>query len=254
MSPAPGDLAGKTAIVTGAAGGLGRATASRMAGLGANLCLVDIDAGGLEATAREARSLGSTVIIQAVDLGMADSCGDVVAAAHQAFGRVDALCNIAAVFIPCHATEMSAADWDRTLAVNLSAPFRLIQAAIPHLLETNGAVVNVTSCAAFVGQAYTAAYCATKAGLTHMTKALAMEYMNRPIRFNAVAPGGMMTALAAGLRNLENPDPTLLQRYSPLRGVVEIEDVAEMVVFLASDAASGYHGACINIDNGITAG
>ncbi len=149
---------------------------------------------------------------------------------------------------------MSAADWDRTLAVNLSAPFHLIQAAIPHLLETHGAVVNVTSCAAFIGQAYTAAYCATKAGLTHMTRALAMEYMNRPIRFNAVAPGGMMTALAAGLRDLQNPDPELLKRYSPLRGVVEIDDVAEMVVFLASDASRGYHGACINIDNGVTAG
>jgi NAD(P)-dependent dehydrogenase (short-subunit alcohol dehydrogenase family) len=247
-------MRGKAAIVTGAAGGLGRATAIRMAGMGADLCLVDIDAGGLDATADEARALGSKVVAQPVDLGETDSCRDVVGAAYGAFGRVDALCNVAAVFIPCHAARMSAADWDRTLAVNLSAPFHLIQAAIPHLLETHGAVVNVTSCAAFIGQAYTAAYCATKAGLTHMTRALAMEYMNRPIRFNAVAPGGMMTSLAAGLRDLQNPDPELLKRYSPLRGVVEVEDVAEMVVFLASDASSGYHGACINIDNGITAG
>jgi NAD(P)-dependent dehydrogenase (short-subunit alcohol dehydrogenase family) len=149
---------------------------------------------------------------------------------------------------------MSAAAWDKTLAVNLSAPFHLIQAAIPHLLEAHGAVVNVTSCAAHVGQAYTAAYCATKAGLSHMTKALAMEYMHKPVRFNAVAPGGMMTALAAGFRNLRDADPALIKRYSPLRGMVEIEEVAEMVAFLASDAASGYHGACINIDNGITAG
>lgn len=254
MAPTPSEMRGKAAIVTGAAGGLGRATAIRMAGLGADLCLVDIDAGGLDATADAARALGSTVVVQAADLGEPDRCREVVDAAHRAFGRVDALCNVAAVFIPCHAAEMSAADWDRTLAVNLSAPFHLIQAAIPHLLETHGAVVNVTSCAAFIGQAYTAAYCATKAGLTHMTRALAMEYMNRPIRFNAVAPGGMMTALAAGLRDLQNPDPELLKRYSPLRGVVEIDDVAEMVVFLASDASRGYHGACINIDNGVTAG
>lgn len=254
MPLTPADMTGKAAIVTGAAAGLGRATAIRMAGLGADLCLVDIDEDGLEATAGEARSLGAKVVVERADLALADCGRTVVAAAHGAFDRLDALCNIAAVFIPCQAAEMSAADWDRTLAVNLSAPFRLIQAAIPHLLRSNGAVVNVTSCAAFIGQAYTAAYCATKAGLTHMTKALAMEYMNQPIRFNAVAPGGMMTALAAGLRHLENPDPTLLQRYSPLRGVVEIDDVAEMVVFLASDAARGYHGACINIDNGITAG
>ncbi len=252
--PTPGDMKGKSALVTGAAAGLGRATALRLARAGADICLVDVDAQGLDAAANEVRALGVKAIAVALDLGVADNCRSAVAAALQAFRRLDALCNVAAVFIPCHTTEMSAAAWDKTLAVNLSAPFHLIQAAIPHLLETHGAVVNVTSCAAHVGQAYTAAYCATKAGLSHMTKSLAMEYMHKPVRFNAVAPGGMMTALAAGFRNLQDADPALIKRYSPLRGMVEIEEVAEMVAFLASDAASGYHGACINIDNGITAG
>ena len=252
--PTPGDMKGKSALVTGAAAGLGRATALRLARAGADICLVDVDAQGLDAAANEVRALGAKAIAVALDLGVADNCRSAVAAALQAFRRLDALCNVAAVFIPCHTTEMSAAAWDKTLAVNLSAPFHLIQAAIPHLLETHGAVVNVTSCAAHVGQAYTAAYCATKAGLSHMTKSLAMEYMHKPVRFNAVAPGGMMTALAAGFRNLQDADPALIKRYSPLRGMVEIEEVAEMVAFLASDAASGYHGACINIDNGITAG
>jgi meso-butanediol dehydrogenase / (S,S)-butanediol dehydrogenase / diacetyl reductase len=247
-------MKGKSALVTGAAAGLGRATALRLARAGADICLVDVDAQGLDAAANEVRALGAKAIAVALDLGVADNCRSAVAAALQAFRRLDALCNVAAVFIPCHTTEMSAAAWDKTLAVNLSAPFHLIQAAIPHLLETHGAVVNVTSCAAHVGQAYTAAYCATKAGLSHMTKSLAMEYMHKPVRFNAVAPGGMMTALAAGFRNLQDADPALIKRYSPLRGMVEIEEVAEMVAFLASDAASGYHGACINIDNGITAG
>lgn len=247
-------MKGKSALVTGAAAGLGRATALRLARAGADICLVDVDAQGLDAAANEVRALGAEAIAVALDLGVADNCRSAVAAALQAFRRLDALCNVAAVFIPCHTTEMSAAAWDKTLAVNLSAPFHLIQAAIPHLLETHGAVVNVTSCAAHVGQAYTAAYCATKAGLSHMTKSLAMEYMHKSVRFNAVAPGGMMTALAAGFRNLQDADPALIKRYSPLRGMVEIEEVAEMVAFLASDAASGYHGACINIDNGITAG
>jgi len=247
-------MRGRSALVTGAAAGLGRATALRLARAGADICLVDIDAQGLDAAANEVRSLGVRAIALALDLGVADNCREAVTGALQAFQRLDALCNVAAVFIPCHTSEMSAAAWDKTLAVNLSAPFHLIQAAIPHLLEAHGAVVNVTSCAAHVGQAYTAAYCATKAGLSHMTKSLAMEYMHKPVRFNAVAPGGMMTALAAGFRNLQDADPALIKRYSPLRGMVEIEDVAEMVAFLASDAASGYHGACINIDNGITAG
>jgi len=252
--PTPSDMKGRAALVTGAASGLGRATALRLARAGADVCLVDINEEGLAETAAGATELGVKAIWRARDLAVADHCGSVVAAAVEAFGRLDALCNVAAVFIPCHAAEMSTADWDRTVAVNLSAPFHLIQAALPYLLQAHGAVVNVTSCAAHVGQAYTAAYCATKAGLSHLTRSLAMEYMHKPVRFNAVAPGGMMTGLAAGFRNLRDPDPTLASRYSPLRGLVEIDDVAELVAFLASDAARGYHGACINVDNGITAG
>lgn len=252
--PTPSDMTGKAALITGAAAGLGRATALILARAGADVCLVDVNAAGLEATAGEARALGVKALAQEADLASPDNCRAAVAAAVAAFGRLDALCNVAAVFIPAHAAEMDQADWDKTLAVNLTAPFVLFQAAVPHLIEAKGAVVNVTSCAAFVGQAYTAAYCAAKAGLTHMTKALAMEYMRQPIRINSVAPGGMMTALAAGFRNLKDPDPELLKRYSPLRGLVEIEDVAEMVAFLASDAARGYHGASISVDNGITAG
>jgi len=247
-------MTGKAALVTGAAAGLGRATALCLAEAGASLLLVDIDADGLAATAGEAQSLGVTAIAHCADISCAQNCSEAVSTAVQAFDRLDALCNIAGVFIPCHSTEMSFGDWDKTLAVNLSAPFHLIQAAIPYLLANNGAVVNVTSCAAHNGQAYTAAYCATKAGLTHLTKSLAMEYMHQPIRFNAVAPGGMMTALAHGFSKLQDANNDLVKRYLPLRGVVEVRDVAEMVAFLATDAASGYHGAVINIDNGVTAG
>jgi NAD(P)-dependent dehydrogenase (short-subunit alcohol dehydrogenase family) len=252
--PAISDMKGKAALVTGAAAGLGRATALILARAGADCCLVDVNAAGLDETAAAVRALGVKALVQAADLSAMDACRPAVEAAVTAFGRLDALCNVAGVFIPAHTTEMSAADFEKTLAVNLSAPFFLMQAAIPHLLEANGAIVNVTSCAAFNGQAYTAAYCATKAGLTHMTKALAMEYMHKPIRINAVAPGGMMTALAGNMLKLQDPDVSLLMRYAPLRGVVEIDDVAEMVAFLASDAARGYHGACISVDQGITAG
>lgn len=247
-------MKGKAALITGAAAGLGRATALKLAHAGANLCLVDVNAEGLQETAEQARTLGVEAQPHVADLASSAPCRGAVAAAVENFGRLDALCNVAAVFIATHVEEMSEAAWEKTLAVNLSAPFYLIQAAIPHLLETHGAVVNVSSCAAFNGQAYTAAYCASKAGLNHLTKSLAMEYMNKPIRFNAVAPGGMRTALAAGFRDLKNTDPLLAHRYSPLRGLVEIEDVAEMVAFLVTDAARGYHGACISVDNGITAG
>ncbi|WP_317929676.1 SDR family oxidoreductase [Halioxenophilus sp. WMMB6] len=252
--PTISDMSGKVALVTGAAAGLGQATALCLARAGADICLVDINLAGLQATAREIESLGRRALIQAADLAETSQCATLVKNAITELGRLDALCNVAAVFIPSHTTEMSDADWERTLAVNYTAPFKLIRAAIPELIRNQGAVVNVTSCAAHMGQAYLAAYSSTKAALTHLTKSLAMEYMHQPIRFNAVAPGGMMTALAAGLRNLENPDPSLLSRIAPLRGLNEIDDIAEMVAFLASDAARGYHGAVINIDNGITVG
>jgi NAD(P)-dependent dehydrogenase (short-subunit alcohol dehydrogenase family) len=252
--PAASDMKGRAALVTGVASGLGRATALALAAAGAGLCLVDLNAEGLEETRAAAVALGVRAEAFAADLARPPSCREAVERAVAAFGRLDALCNVAGLIYFANTPEMPQAQFETTLAVNLAAPFYLIQAAIPHLLQTEGAVVNVTSTAAFVGEAYAAAYCATKAGLNHMTKALAMEYMHKPIRFNAVAPGGMMTNIAANLRLPEGADMALIQRFSGLRGLVEVEDVADLVAFLASPAARGYHGACINIDRGITAG
>lgn len=252
--PSAVDMRGKVALVTGAASGLGKDTALALTRAGASVCLVDVNQQALQQTAEDADALGGNSLVFCCDLSEADACRQAVQATIDRFSRLDSLCNVAAVFMPRHTPEMADADFDRTLAVNLAAPFRLIQAAIPHLLANNGAVVNVTSCAAFMGQAYLAAYSATKAGLTHMTKSLAMEYIHQPIRFNAVAPGGMMTPMGQALAQLENPDPTLLARISPLRGLVETTDVADMIAYLASDASRGIHGACINFDNGITAG
>jgi len=252
--PTPSDMNGRAALVTGAASGLGRATALALARAGADVCIVDVNAAGLDETATAIRASGRRVQIEAVDLAVASNCANIVAAAVNAFGRLDALCNVAGVLFFANTPEMPAAQYEKTIAVNLSAPFFLCQAAIPHLLERNGAIVNVTSTAAFIGEAYVAAYCATKAGLTHMTKALAMEYINKPIRINAVAPGGMMTGIAANMKIPEGADVSLIKRYSGLRGLVEVDDVAEMIAYLASDAARGCHGACFTIDSGITAG
>lgn len=248
------DMTGDAALVTGAASGLGRATASALARAGANVCIVDVDAAGLEETAEQIRAIGRTVLIHATDLSGAANCEAAVAAALAFFGRLDALCNVAGLIVFANSTEMAVTDWDRTLAVNLSAPFHLSKAAIPPLLERDGAIVNVTSSAAFVGEAYAAAYCASKAGLNAMTKAMAMEYMHKPIRINAVAPGGMMTNIAKNLRMPEGADYALIKRFSGLRGLVEVDDVAEMVAYLASDAGRGFHGACVSMDRGVTAG
>lgn len=247
-------MKGKAALVTGAASGLGRASAIKLAQAGADVCIVDVNTAGLEQTAEQLRVAGVRVLVHAADLSERDNCSRAVSSAVTEFNRLDALCNVAGIIVMCNAHEMSAAEFQKTLAVNLSAPFYLIQAAIPHLLAVDGAVVNVTSSAAFVGEAYAVAYCATKAGLNHMTKALAMEYMHKPIRFNAVAPGGMMTNIAQNIKMPQDVDYALVKRYSGLRGLVEVDDVADVIAYLASDASRGCHGSIISIDRGITAG
>lgn len=252
MSPAP--MRGKTALVTGAASGLGRATARILAGAGADLCIVDIDAEGLAVTGSLLREMGADALVHAADLSVSAACTGAVAAAVARFGRLDALCNVAGLIYLANSHEMPDELWHRTMAVNLSAPFFLSRAAIPHLLRARGAIVNVASTAAYVGEAYAAAYCASKAGLMQMTKAMAMEYIRQPIRINAVAPGGMATNIAANFRPPEGCDFELIRRFSGLRGTIEVEDAAELVAFLATDAARSYHGACLAIDAGITAG
>ena len=246
------DMTGKVALVTGAASGLGRATALRLAEAGATLALVDVNAAGIEETA--ALMPGAEVMRHVANLADAEACTGAVAAVVAGLGRLDALCNIAGIIRMAHSHEMPRSDFELTIAINLAAPWHLSVAAIPHLLATNGSIVNCASSAAFIGEAYAAAYCASKAGLMNMTKAMAMEYSRKPIRINAVAPGGMMTNIANAMTFPKEIEPDLLARYSGLRGLVEVEDVAELIAMLASPAGRSYHGACLSIDAGITAG
>jgi NAD(P)-dependent dehydrogenase (short-subunit alcohol dehydrogenase family) len=248
------NMSGESALVTGAASGLGRSTALALARAGADVCLVDINAAGLDETAQQIRALGRKGLVHATDLAVAENCAAAVSAAVAVFHKLDALCNVAGMILFSNSTQMAPADWNKTLAVNLSAPFHLSQAAIPHLLERDGAIVNVSSSAAFIGEAYAAAYCATKAGLNALTKSMAMEYVHQPIRINAIAPGGMKTNIAANLRMPEGVNYDLIKRFSGLRGLVEVDDVAQMIVYLASDAGRAFHGACVSMDRGITAG
>jgi NAD(P)-dependent dehydrogenase (short-subunit alcohol dehydrogenase family) len=244
-------MTGKAALVTGGAGGLGRATAIMLAELGAQVCIVDHNAAGLAETAE---MIGDTALVHATDLSIADNCRSAVARAVGQFGRLDALCNVAGVLRLANSHDMAIADWNLVIAVNLTAPFLLSQAAIPHLLQADGAIVNVSSIAAHIGEAYAAAYCASKAGLSQLTKAMAMEYMKKPIRINAISPGGMATPIGASFVPPEGADMALLDRFRPQRGLVEVEDMARMIVYLASDAGRGFHGADIQMDKGLTAG
>ena len=250
----PSDMTGKAALVTGAGGGLGQAVAVILARAGADICIVDVKEDGLDETAKRIKDCGRKALVHVADLSVADNCPAAVAATVQAFGRLDALCNVAGVLKLANSHEMPVAEWNLVMAVNLTAPFLLSKAAIPHLLDSEGAIVNVTSIAAHMGQAYAAAYCASKAGLAQLTKAMAMEYLRTPLRINAISPGGMVTEIGASCVPPAGADPELLGRYRPIRGLVEVADMANMVAYLASPASAGFHGAVIQMDKAITAG
>lgn len=250
----PSDMTGKVALVTGAGGGLGQAAAIALAQAGADVCIVDVKADGLAETAAQVQALGRTAVICNADLSIPDTCRASVDTAVAAFGRLDALCNVAGILKLANSHEMPLEDWNLVMAINLTAPYLLSKAAIPHLLKSGGAIVNVTSLAAHIGEAYAAAYCASKGGLAQLTKAMAMEYLKTPLRINAVSPGGMATPLGASFIPPEGADMELLARFRPIRGLVAVADMANMIAYLASDASRGFHGSIIQMDNGITAG
>jgi meso-butanediol dehydrogenase/(S,S)-butanediol dehydrogenase/diacetyl reductase len=249
-----GEFEGKVAIVTGAASGLGRATAYAFAKAGAKLVMTDIDAGGLEQAAGVAQDLGAEVIAIAADVSDAAACGALPPSAVDGFGRLDVLCNVAGSFRFDLTGEITVETWDQIFAVNVRAPFFLMQAALPHLVKSEGAIVNVASASAFLGHAYLAHYAASKAALVNLTKSLAMEFMHSPVRINAIAPGGINTAMTASSSLPEGIDFQLLSRYVPLRGSSEPEDLTDLILMLAGPRGRSIHGACLNADRGITAG
>jgi NAD(P)-dependent dehydrogenase (short-subunit alcohol dehydrogenase family) len=243
---------GKVVIVTGAASGLGRAAARAFADAGATLVLGDVNAEGVAAIGEELEAR-TRVLAIAFDVSDTAAGARFIAQGVEAFGRIDALCNVAGIVRMKPLAQMTEAVWDQVIAVNARGPYFLIQAAMPHLVESGGAVVNVASSAAIIGQSYLSAYGASKAAMVNYTKALAMEFTNTPVRINALAPGGMNT----GMVNMDIPegiDFTLMQRFTGLRPPSEPEDVAGLIVYLASPRSVAVHGAVFSIDRGATTG
>lgn len=248
------EFANKVVIVTGAASGLGKAVALAFAAAGARLVIADLDDSGLDATAASVKALGAEVAAIKTDVSDTAACSALIAGAAHAFGQIDALCNIAGVCRFDHAGQITPDIWDRIHAINVRGPFFLIQAALPHLIETSGAIVNCASASAFLGHAYLTHYASSKAALVNLTKSLAMELMHTPVRINAVAPGGINSAMTTTMQIPEGLDFGLVARYSPLRGTAEPEELADLFLMLAGPRGRIFHGDCINADRGITAG
>jgi len=244
----------KVALVTGAASGMGRATAVRLASEGARVFGLDVDAQGLAETEQTVKDAGGQISNSVRDVTDRDQCFEAVREAAETGGRLDVLANVAGIVRFAHAPEMSADDWNQVLAVNLSGPFYLCQAALPHLLETGGNIVNVASNAGLMGQAYTTAYCASKHGLVGMSKSLAMEFIKHNVRVNVVAPAGTDTPMNSGIAMPEGLNPKLIKPYMGMRGMGTAEDVASLIAYVASDEARTIHGAVLSIDNGMMAG
>lgn len=244
----------KPTLLTGAASGIGRATAVRLASEGAHIFACDVDEAGLKSTVDAITSAGGTAVAYRLDVSDSAACRAAVAAAVARFGKLDVLCNIAGVMSWGHATEITEAEWDRVVAVNLSGVFFLCQAAIPHLVATRGVIVNMASAAGVKGQAYTLPYSVTKAGVISLTKCLALEYGKRGLRVVALAPGGVKTPLIASTQFPEGADMSLMARLMPLMGLAEPEEIAAAVAYLASDEARYVTGTVLSIDGGQTAG
>ena len=243
-------LSGKVAFVTGASSGLGAETARLLSRQGATVFGIGRDTARLAEVFADVEH-GSHA---SVDIASAPACRDAIDQCVRELGGLDVLINIAGRHQLRRTESMTDDDWSQDLAVNLNGPFHLCRAALPYLLERGGNIVNVSSIAGVEGQAYSAGYCAAKHGLIGLTRALAVEYTADRLRVNAVCPGGMLTPQIEHFTAPENPNYDLIMRAASPRGMMQPLDVANVIAFLASDAAAAVHGAVYRVDNGKGAG
>jgi len=244
-----GILDGKTAIVTGAARGLGRAIAEELARNGANLGLCDLKAEWLEETAESVKSMGAKVTCVSVDVSNGDEVTKAVAEINEAMGSVDVLINNAGITKDGLLMRMSEADWDAVLSVNLKGTFLFTKAVSrPMMKQRSGTIVNIASIIGLIGNAGQCNYAASKAGVIALTKSTAKELASRNIRANAVAPGFIQSKMTEVLS--DEVTQKMLDQI-PMKRLGQPEDIARAVLFLASDRSSYITGQTLTISGGM---
>jgi NAD(P)-dependent dehydrogenase (short-subunit alcohol dehydrogenase family) len=243
----------RIAIVTGAGSGLGRATAHRLADEGAAVAAVDLDAAAAEKTVAEIAERGGTARAHTVDVTDPAAVKATVDAVDADLGRPQVVVNSAGIGGFAHTHEETYERWSAIIGVNLTGTFLMCQASVAYLLDGGGAIVNVASNAGLMGQPYSAAYCASKGGVVNLTRALAVEYVKRGVRVNAVAPGGMNTPMIAGFSMPEGVNLKEFARVTSPLGYAEPEELAGLIAYVASDDARYMTGSIVSMDGGITA-
>jgi meso-butanediol dehydrogenase/(S,S)-butanediol dehydrogenase/diacetyl reductase len=245
---------GKVAFITGAASGMGRAIALRLASEGAQVFGHDVNTNGLTETEQMVKDAGGQMLVRDGDVSKRDECFEAVADCVAAYGRLDVVGNIAGIGRAEHVLDVTEDRYRQMMGVNLDGPFFIAQATIPHLLESGGNLINIASNAGLMGQAYTVVYCMTKGAVVQMTRSLAMEFVKTSIRVNAIAPAGVSTGMTAAFEIPGDVDFELMAPYTGYRGMGEPEDIANLFAFMASDEAANMHGSIVSSDRGVTAG
>ncbi len=252
-----GRIAGKVALITGAASGIGKAAAELFAREGAKVAVVDIDERGADEVAQSIRASGGEAIFAHADVANARDVSQMVEVVVAAFGRIDILYNNAGIARLGSVEEVTEEDWDLVIGVNLKGVFLCSKYAIPHMKAGGGgSIINAGSSVSFVGSPHSAPYCASKGGLLLLTKQMALDYAAHNIRVNAICPGVVDTPFAAQIVSA-SPDPVQARRNSerarPLGRWGKPEEVARAALFLASDESSLATGSALVIDGGYTA-
>jgi dihydroanticapsin dehydrogenase len=250
-----GRIAGKVCVVTGAGSGIGRATAIRLAEEGGSVLCADVNADSAAATAEVITADGGVASSLSADVADPRAVDAMIASAVERYGPLDVLVNNAGVNLPGVLHEVSDEVIDRTLAVNVKGQIYGCRAAIPHMLDRGGSIINISSVNGIVSEPYHAVYSASKGASVMLTKGVALDYAKRGIRCNVICPGWVDTPInyahAEMLGGLQKVYDTI-DSFQPIGRPGEPREIANVVLFLASDESSLMTGSVVVVDGGMT--
>jgi len=248
-------LEGRVALVTGGSGGIGSATLRRFVEEGAAVVCADLDEEGGQKLVGELESAGGRAAFQRCDVASLEEITSAVDGAVERFGRIDILFNNAATSTGGYVADLDPEGWDHSLRVMLTAAMYGMKAAIPHMLEQGGgSIISTSSIYGLVASPGNAPYATAKAGLINLTRTAALEYGRKGIRVNAVCPGAVETPMLDAVVSLGLKSREAIAEMHALGRTIQPEEIANLVLFLASDESSGITGQAIVVDGGLISG